>query len=878
MCPNDMHLLDSSISNQLYDDPFRFFFELIQNADDAGYSKARIAGEIPCVTFRVRATELVVDLNEDGFNLQDILAICSTGQSSKLKDAESTGEKGFGFKAVFGVASTVHIQSGLWSFSFNHQQHEDGIGMISPIWRRATSLPPDIRTRVTLVYSSPGTETLEELCHQLEAQPETIVSFLRNLRKLRIIFDNVLGRRYERCFERLETTRSNSSQIVATIDSVPKVHCFREFRHDVKDMPTREGRFSSVSTVTVWLPVSDFDTCIPAIPSHGQYISAYLPVCQVAQLPFLIQGDFILPASRQAVSENPWNKKLREGVAEAFALAAVAISSGNGYSRLQHQWPRFLPMSPITGFWHGLSHLIKFYLGERKAFLSRDDGCHGASQVRSLPACFLHKNAPLLPRQVQHRFFLSDKYKKSVYPALRYLGIQELSTQEMLDLISDDLKTTQSLIQGTALQHDWHDSFAGLLESLLRKKMTQDGQSTIDRLRHMRIVPVRDGQELVWWAAASAPRTIYFPVIVEDGNGTDRVHITMPTDLGLAVLHPTAASGAIRKRVYHDLGVQDCPPATICRSIERTHNARKFGLSSDMVAHFELLFWFSYDMSSDQRARLHAETEGKFCSNSSELFFWSEREHDTAQVARLEATEEHREYLLYSCYQKSTLSSRSRGAYSWESWLHKIAGIRWYPPLQASARHEGLHWVIKEVLKNNAAAFLPLIQAHWAEEYSEICRWNSKLEQALKQSKVLCRNGTMEELGKTWFPSRLILKAARSYGVEHRLPIVALPDSDEGCDLSEWSCLRDLEVASQRGLSFYRQVLVALADNGNTPQPSLTVLSKLYACIGSSATLEDQKELKVCSSLCSRRSTDSSPDTVQETEVDLGSRGPHLAQ
>ena len=85
---------------------------------------------MPAMTFTVFPKELCVDINEDGFALLDVLSICDTGQSSKRLDEESTGEKGFGFKAVFGVADQVHVQSGLWSFRFEHQRHQDGMGMI----------------------------------------------------------------------------------------------------------------------------------------------------------------------------------------------------------------------------------------------------------------------------------------------------------------------------------------------------------------------------------------------------------------------------------------------------------------------------------------------------------------------------------------------------------------------------------------------------------------------------------------------------------------------------------------------------------------------------------------------------------------------------
>jgi len=59
---------------------------------------------MPEMIFTVFPKELRVDINEEGFTLLDVLSICDTGQSSKRLNEKSTGEKGFGFKAVFGVA------------------------------------------------------------------------------------------------------------------------------------------------------------------------------------------------------------------------------------------------------------------------------------------------------------------------------------------------------------------------------------------------------------------------------------------------------------------------------------------------------------------------------------------------------------------------------------------------------------------------------------------------------------------------------------------------------------------------------------------------------------------------------------------------------
>lgn len=83
--------------------------------------------------------------------------MCSTDESSKVIDESSTGEKGIGFKSVFGIATEVHIQSGIWSFGFHHEAHDDGIGMVTPEWQMPKQIFSNelksVGTQLTLQYT-----------------------------------------------------------------------------------------------------------------------------------------------------------------------------------------------------------------------------------------------------------------------------------------------------------------------------------------------------------------------------------------------------------------------------------------------------------------------------------------------------------------------------------------------------------------------------------------------------------------------------------------------------------------------------------------------------------------------------------------------------
>ncbi|KAF1351570.1 hypothetical protein EJ07DRAFT_159316 [Lizonia empirigonia] len=102
---------------------YRFLYEVVQNADDSHYRNIFKQGGSAFLRFTITPKTLDIETNEDGFTRANVEAICATGKSSKKASAteDFTGEKGFGFKSVFSIAEEVRIQSGVWSFRFEHR-------------------------------------------------------------------------------------------------------------------------------------------------------------------------------------------------------------------------------------------------------------------------------------------------------------------------------------------------------------------------------------------------------------------------------------------------------------------------------------------------------------------------------------------------------------------------------------------------------------------------------------------------------------------------------------------------------------------------------------------------------------------------------------
>ena len=116
---NYPQLLNSLLSvgeDGLYSNSLRFIFELIQNVDDCEY-----ATPDDCkldMHFDFNSDEIVLAYNEVGFTPFNVFAITGIAEAAKNISASKNqiGEKGIGFKSVFGVAKQVLIRSGWFSF------------------------------------------------------------------------------------------------------------------------------------------------------------------------------------------------------------------------------------------------------------------------------------------------------------------------------------------------------------------------------------------------------------------------------------------------------------------------------------------------------------------------------------------------------------------------------------------------------------------------------------------------------------------------------------------------------------------------------------------------------------------------------------------
>lgn len=269
-------LTEFRLATNLYREKTRFVFELIQNAEDNKYSE----GREPFLTFALHPDKIVVDSNEDGFEEHDVRSICRTGASTK-KERGYIGEKGLGFKSVFNIASNVHIQSGPFSFCFEHERGDDGLGMVTPIYKaHDNSLPSNIRTRMTLRLAASA--NVERLMQELSELPDSLVMFLTKIKKLSVE-THVPGRPSSKVtYSYIAEHRAQGGTLTKLLEigdhstqTTQDYHVTKRVLKDLRKDPARPN----TDEVEVVLA---FPLAIDSVPIiEQQYVFAYLPVRQV---------------------------------------------------------------------------------------------------------------------------------------------------------------------------------------------------------------------------------------------------------------------------------------------------------------------------------------------------------------------------------------------------------------------------------------------------------------------------------------------------------------------------------------------------------------------------------------------------------------------
>lgn len=201
--PNLLSSLLSVGEDGLYSNNLRFIFELIQNVDDCEYDSED--DHVLDIHFDFNHNKITLKYNEKGFTPFNVFAITGIAEAAKNVNSgkNEIGEKGIGFKSVFGVASKVWIRSGWFSFEL----HKDNFTIPIPNYPDDTYC---FGTEMTLYVPGGMARTIYDEIKRKYCTKDALFArnpllFLNKLTKLRLYYD---------CFRTMtfQVTRSNTVQ------------------------------------------------------------------------------------------------------------------------------------------------------------------------------------------------------------------------------------------------------------------------------------------------------------------------------------------------------------------------------------------------------------------------------------------------------------------------------------------------------------------------------------------------------------------------------------------------------------------------------------------------------------------------------------------
>ncbi|XP_062212736.1 protein NO VEIN isoform X2 [Phragmites australis] len=349
------------LSQELYSQDSHLLLELVQNADDNTY----LEGVEPTLAFILQENGIVVLNNERGFAAENIRALCDIGNSTKKGSNRGyIGNKGIGFKSVFRVTDAPEIHSNGFHVKFDITEGQ--IGFVLP-----TAVPPYATSSFSSMLSFED-ESLLNTCVVLPFRSKfregtgmcSIVSMFSDLHPSLLLF-----------LHRLKCIK------------------FMNMLNDTLLVMRREAlgdgivRISHGNEIMSWLVVSKklqgtivrHDVCTTEIAvaftlqetERGEYepflkqqpVFAFLPLRNYG-LKFILQGDFVLPSSREEVdADSAWNQWLLSEFPSLFVSAQESLCALPCFQRYPGKAvTAFLSFIPLVGEVHGffsqLPHLI----------------------------------------------------------------------------------------------------------------------------------------------------------------------------------------------------------------------------------------------------------------------------------------------------------------------------------------------------------------------------------------------------------------------------------------------------------------------------------------------------------------------------------------
>jgi hypothetical protein len=718
-----------------------------------------------------------MECNEDGFKPENLTAICNVGKSSKSGAQGYIGEKGIGFKSVFMAAYKAHIQSGDFSFFFEHRNGDSGMGMITPVWQDPDDDLGDKLTRITfLLHDAGDPEGLEEQRQTIRKQfreiHDSILLFMKNMERIDVIFYG--DYKEEELTITYSIDRQTDTRVVvnkSTYEDGKHHECERHYhttRHVATNLVENENRnYSDLerhskaysrSEVILAFPLENDSPIL-----ENEWIFAFLPVRQMGfkvrgradvmnarywltDGQFLIQADFVTQANRQdIVTTSARNQGLANGIAEAFIKAVLQFCE---HDKLQYQWMRYLPQEdgyPWDTFWTSLIHKIGDRLKCTPVLRPAIPG-----PLRLLAASRIHPRDALdqydkpLFADIAPELYISLEYQWQDLELLKKNGLTVMEMAKILERVKHDLAASDSKMK-LIDDEDWHSRAA----KLLNLPFTHSWQKRQENVKQLSLLPLRDGR---WTSIKSG--TVYYPW----PKGID---LDIPLDLVLDVLDSKAVANEEREKLFNSVGVDTASPSFIREAIFRKYSGN-FDLEyKDAASHLRFLYLTQHLVNPPYHYdQVWLAPEGGEFWRHDQVDFYIKDDDPYGAGKLLEPINSGPNtgngapgfdvFFVHNVYFEDMPNTQTGNSLSWKDWIHKFFHVR--RSLRLIDKDETkLSDICKYLAEYRPEKFLGFLRATWEVEQLSPLQEKDIIKE-LGELEVLCVGGEMCRLSSTYLP------------------------------------------------------------------------------------------------------------------------------
>ncbi|XP_057958300.1 protein NO VEIN isoform X2 [Malania oleifera] len=494
------------LSQELYSHDSHFLLELVQNADDNIYPE----NVEPTLTFILQDECIIVLNNEQGFSAQNIRALCDVGNSTKKGSAAGyIGQKGIGFKSVFRVTDAPEIHSNGFHVKFDISEGQIGFVLptvIAPcdinLFRRLVSSDTDQveeqncwNTCIVLPFRSKLSEgsAMNNIVSMFSDLHPSLLLFLHRLECIK--FRNMVNDSL--IVIRKEIVGNGIIKVSHGKEKMNWLVVSQKLRADVirPDVQTTE--------IAIAFTLNETDNADYKPHVDQQPAFAFLPL-RTYGLKFILQGDFVLPTSREEVDGNsPWNQWL---LSEFPALFVGAVRSFCALPCFQENpgkavaaYMSFVPLvGEVHGFFSSLPRMIISKLRISSCLLL--DGYNN----NWVPPCKVLRNwneqaRSLLPNDLLHEHLGLGFLDKDIVLSdalARALGIEEYGPKILLQVMSSLCHTENGLkSMGLGWLCSWLNALYTMCshysgQSSLNCEMELD---VINNMKKIPFIPLSDG-------------------------------------------------------------------------------------------------------------------------------------------------------------------------------------------------------------------------------------------------------------------------------------------------------------------------------------------------------------------------------------------------